>query len=123
MSTAKTIAGTIYGKEYTLACDVGQERHLTNLVGQVDMRAKRLESAIGKLPESMMLVYTALMLADELHEATKEKSRLETELDQARRLLEQAGPAGNNAQLEDAVAENVMEIATRIDALSAKLAA
>lgn len=119
----KTIVGNIYGKDYTLACDIGQERHLTSLVQQVDARARRLESAIGKLPESMMLLYTALMLADELHEATKETTRLNAELEQARRLLEQAGPVADTHGLEQAVAENVLDIAARLDALSQKLAA
>ena len=90
MSQMKTITGTVYGKEYTLACDVGQERQLQQLVSQLNQRAMRLESAIGKLPENLMLLYTALMVADELSESQKEVARLNEELLQARRLLEQA---------------------------------
>jgi cell division protein ZapA len=120
----KTITGIVYGKEYTLACDVGQERQLQQLVGQLNQRAQRLESAIGKLPENLMLLYTALMVADELQESQKEVARLSEELTQARRLLEQAGPANASAAgLETAVAENILDIAARLDAVAARLAA
>lgn len=123
MSQMKTITGTVYGKEYTLACDVGQERQLQQLVSQLNQRATRLESAIGKLPENLMLLYTALMVADELSESQKEVAKLTEELAQARRLLEQAGPASGNAQLEEAVSANVLEIAARLEAIAGKLAA
>lgn len=122
MSAMKTITGMVYGKEYTLACDAGQEKHLQGLIAQVDGRANRLDAAIGKLPEALMLLYTALMLADELHEAQKEAARLNQELAQVRRLLDQGGQNSTTA-LEEAVADNVVDLAARIDALAAKLAA
>lgn len=124
MAGMKTVTGTVYGKDYTLACDVGQERHVQTLVGQLNARASRLESAIGKLPENLMLLYTALMVADELHESQKEVVKLQQELEQARRLLEQAGNAhGNSAGMEKAVAVNILEIAARLDQVANKLAA
>ena len=122
MAGMKTVTGTIYGKDYTLACDVGQERHLQTLIGQLNTRASRLESAIGRLPENLMLLYTALMVADELHESQKEVARLTQEVEQARRLLEQAGNVGT-AALEEAVAMNLQEITARLDAVANKLAA
>lgn len=123
MGQMKTITGMVYGKEYTLACDVGQERHVQQLVAQLNQRAQRLDGAIGKLPENLMLLYTALMVADELAEAQKEQVRLNEELLQARRLLEQAGPANAAAGMEAAVAENILDIAARLDAVATKLAA
>ena len=124
MAQMKTITGLVYGREYTLACDVGQERHLQNLVTQLNQRSGRLEQAIGKLPENLMLLYTALMVADELHESQKEVARLNEELAQARRLLETAGSVNSNThQLEEAVAANLFEVAERMNAVAGKLAA
>lgn len=124
MAQMKTITGMVYGREYTLGCDVGQERHLQNLVTQLNQRAIRLESAIGKLPENLMLLYTALMVADELHESQKEVAKLNEELAQARRLLEHAGTVNSNThQLEEAVAANLFEVADRLSAVANKLAA
>lgn len=125
MTGMKTITGTVYGKDYTLACDVGQERHLHTLIGQVNQRTARLEGAIGKLPESLMLLYTALMIADELHESQKEAARLSQELEQARRLLDQTNATGatDTAGLEQAVSQNLLELAARLDQVANKLAA
>lgn len=125
MAGMKTITGTVYGKDYTLACDVGQERHLHTLIGQVNQRTTRLEGAIGRLPEALMLLYTALMIADELHESQKEVARLNQELEQARRLLEQTNATGqtDTAGLEEAVSQNILEIAARLENVANKLAA
>lgn len=123
MSQMKTITGSVYGKEYTLACDVGQERQLQHLLTQLNQRATRLDAAIGKLPENLMLLYTALMVADELHESQKEVAKLTEELTQARRLLAEAGAAHAHAGMETSVADNILEIAARLDAVTAKLAA
>jgi cell division protein ZapA len=120
MSQMKTVTGTIYGKEYTLACDIGQEKQLQGLISQLNQRSARLETAIGKLPENLMLLYTALMVADELHESQKEIAALTEELTQARRLLESG--AGNGA-VDEAVSANLFELATRLDSIASKLAA
>ena len=58
----KTLTAHVYGKDYALACDAGQEQHLANLVQQVNGRTQKLEKAVGKLSEPLMLLYTASTL-------------------------------------------------------------
>ncbi len=58
----KTIIAQVYGKAYTLACDVGQEQHLQSLIQEVNERAFQLEKAVGKLPEPLMLVRLCFLL-------------------------------------------------------------
>ncbi len=119
----KTIKAVVYGKEYTLACDEGQEQHLQQLVGQLNNRAKTLEKAVGKLPEGLMMIYTALMLCDELHDAGRENIRLKDELTRAHRQMQESG--GDDARLlalEEEVADNLQALASRIEGLAEKLA-
>lgn len=123
MAGMKTVTAHVYGKEYTLACDLGQEKHLQALIQQVDGRTERLDAAIGRLPEGTMLLYTALMLADELHEAQKENARLQQQLAGTNAILESKGDDARLAQLEVEVAENLVDLAGRIDQLASKLAA
>ena len=66
----------IYGREYTLACDDGQEAHLGKLVQMINDRVTTLVSDMGRASESTMLVYTALMLADELIDKNSETSSI-----------------------------------------------
>ncbi len=119
----KTVKAIVYGKEYTLACDAGQEQHLQQLVGQLNARAKTLEKAVGKLPEGLMMVYTALMLSDELHDSQRENARYKDELANTHRLLHDNAPDDARlAALEEEVAENLQNLAQRIEGLAEKLA-
>lgn len=119
----KPINALVYGKEYTLACDEGQEVHLKHLVTQVNQRSERLEKAVGKLPEAMMLLYTALMTADELHDATREITKLKEELTKARAIADTASSDDERiVAVEAEMAENLDELAKRLDGLALKLA-
>lgn len=114
-----TVRAEVYGKEYALACDDGQERHLQQLIAQVNERTERLGGHLGRVPDSLMLLYSALMLADELHEAKSEIARMRQHLQSASQLNNSAAP---NAELEATMASTLQDIATRIETIAAKLA-
>lgn len=114
-----TVRALVYGKEYALACDDGQERHLQQLVNQVNERTERLGTHLGRIPDSLMLLYGALMLADELHEAKSEIARMRQHMQTASQLNSSAAP---NAELEATMASTLQDIATRIETIAAKLA-
>jgi cell division protein ZapA len=112
------VRAVIYGKEYSLACDDGQEKHLENLVNIVNERVGRLGGHLGHLPEPMMLLYSALMLADELHESKTELARAKQHFKQATGLHSSASP---NTELENTMASTLNDIAGRIESIAAKL--
>lgn len=125
----KTITAHVYGKEYVLACDVGQEQHLTKLVSQINARCYELEKAVGKLSEPLMLLYTALMVADELHDTKVAAARTRDELAatqenlaQAQELLASQDNGAVRAALEGEVAGSLEQLAMRLDGLALKLA-
>ena len=119
----KTVSAFVYGKEYTLACDAGQEQHLGKLVQEVNARIAQLEKAVGKLPEPLMLLYTTLMVADELHDTKRELTRTQSDLAATRQQMAESGDDARLAALEDEVAGNLHAIASRIEGLADKLAA
>ncbi len=118
----KTVIANVYGKEYTLACDAGQEQHLSNLIQDVNNRIRQLEKAVGKLPEPLMLLYSTLMVADELHDARRDLARTKDELSHTRTTMNEAGDDARLAALEEEVADSLHAIATRIEGLADKLA-
>lgn len=118
----KSVTAYIYGKEYTLACDAGQEQHLMGLVHQINSRVERLEKTVGKLPEPLMLVYTALMFADELHDNGRENAQISEELSKTKRQLNETGDDARMAALEEDMAESLQELAGRLEGLAEKLA-
>ncbi len=54
----------IGGRNFELACDPGEEESLLAAADMLADEARRLEEAIGRVPESRMLLMAGLMLAD-----------------------------------------------------------
>jgi len=62
------------GRSYTLACAEGEEAHILKLGRMID---EKVTGITGGKPaaESQSLLFAALMLADELHEAVSRPQR------------------------------------------------
>ncbi|MGE0180377.1 MAG: cell division protein ZapA [Sphingomonas sp.] len=54
------------GRRYNVACRDGEEMHLQGLAASVDRHASLASEALGSLTETRHLLFTALLLADEL---------------------------------------------------------
>ncbi len=59
---------TIGGRKFTVACADGEEAHIGKLGRMIDERLSALGDTAGQ-NEVRMLLYAALVLADDLHEA------------------------------------------------------
>jgi cell division protein ZapA len=99
---------TIRGRQYQIACDDGQEAHLTRLGRYLDERAADLLAASGSISEPLMLVMVALVVADELADAAAEIDSLSG----TRGSAEDASVAA----AIDAVTARVEEVAGRLEA-------
>ena len=64
---SSTVAITIAGRTYEMACEAGQEQMLTSLSQDIDRRARDLLKAVGPVSDTRLLVMVALTLADDLH--------------------------------------------------------
>ncbi len=100
----------INGRRYQIACDEGQEEHLSQLAEYVDKRVQELVGAIGQVGDARLLVMTSLLVADELSEAYS--------------ALEEKGDDGNGTdgaaahEHEDAMAAMLEAMASRIETLA-----
>lgn len=68
---------TIAGRAYRMACDDGQEEHLTRLGEEVDARIDQLRAAFGEIGDQRLSVMAAITIADELSEARRKIRALE----------------------------------------------
>ncbi len=59
---------TIGGRSYTVACAEGEERHVLGLGTMIDSKVASMGESSGQA-ETRTLLFAALLLADELHEA------------------------------------------------------
>ncbi|MDD9875887.1 MAG: cell division protein ZapA [Magnetovibrio sp.] len=63
---------SINGRTYQIACDDGQEAHLTRLGNYIDNRVQELVAAVGQIGDARLLVIVSLLIADELSDAYAE---------------------------------------------------
>lgn len=59
---------TIGGRHYTVACATGEEEHIGELGRVIDAKLQDIPNLSGQA-EARTLLFAALLLADELHEA------------------------------------------------------
>jgi cell division protein ZapA len=95
---------SIGGRSYTVACAAGEEDHVAHLGAAIDAKLVAMGDRTGQ-SESRALLFAALLLADELHEAKAGQVAQSSRVDLAPGLLALAGRLENlAARLEDAAA-------------------
>lgn len=89
----------IGGRNFTVACADGEEGHIAKLGGMIEAKLEG-SGGVGSQNESRMLLFAALLLADELHELRERKPAA-------------ALPAG--------IDERVAAIATQLENIASRL--
>ena len=103
---------SINGREYQVACDDGQEEHLTKLARYVDRKMGELVGAMGQVGDARLLVMASLLITDELSDAYQQ--------------LESFGAESQNEgweSAEETMAAALESCAERIDNIAARLEA
>ena len=106
----------IAGRTYRMACEDGEEDHLSRLAARLDGRIQELRGSFGEIGDGRITVMAALTIADQLGEAERRLSVLEGENDRLRGL--QAGHDAEAAAHADAVADVVADAAARIERIA-----
>ncbi|MBY0329701.1 MAG: cell division protein ZapA [Acetobacteraceae bacterium] len=101
----------VNGYGHTIGCKDGEERHVLELVQQIEEKVKVIRSMGGQFSESRMLLHVALLLADEGSDLREENARLRTAGGGVA-----AGPAP--AAADPQLAQRLARIAERIETLA-----
>lgn len=99
MSNVNLIIG---GRPFTVACADGEEGHVTALGDMIDAKLSTMEPLTGQ-NEVRMLLFAALLLADELHE------------------VRQKSPVAEAPTLPPGVADRLNTIAGQMENLALRL--
>lgn len=105
MSNVKLAIG---GRHFTVACAEGEEDHVTGLGAMIAAKIDTMGD-LSNQSESRMLLFAALLLADELHEATVRAGQ-PSPAPAAQPALSALG-----AQRLEAIAERLENLATRLE--------
>ena len=103
----------INNRPYRIACDDGQEEHLTRLAELVDKRVQDLVASVGQVGEDRLLVMVSLLIADELSETF-------AQIDQVDMTAQPDTAAGDDeaearrVQVIEALTDRIERVATRL---------
>lgn len=101
---------TLRGRSYQIACEDGQEAHLTRLGRYLDDRAGQLLEQTGPVSDNMLLVMVSLLIADELSDAAGE-------LENFRR----SGKGEARLEAEESIVTAIDALTSRLESIAEKL--
>jgi cell division protein ZapA len=113
------ISVTINGRQFRMACEDGQEEHLTTLARELDSRIESLRGKFGEIGDTRLTVMAALTIADELGEMGTRVNRLEEEL----MAVQEAHVATTDRHkaAQASIAASLTSAAERIESVAKKL--
>ncbi|GGF16759.1 hypothetical protein GCM10011611_23170 [Aliidongia dinghuensis] len=74
---------TVNGRNYSVACDNGQEAHVARLGAYLDQKVGQLVKAVGQVGDARLLVMASLMITDELVDTDQALSQLKNAVAQS----------------------------------------
>jgi cell division protein ZapA len=105
----------VNGYSHTIGCQDGEERHVQDLVAQIEEKVRVIRAMGGQFSESRMLLHVALLFADEANDLRIDLARLRT---QAAAAAPQPMALPPEAPPDPRLAERLTRIAERIEGLA-----
>ena len=115
------VAVTVNNRSFTVACDDGQEEHVTELAQYIDGHVEELSASVGQVGDARLLLMAALLVADELSEMVNRVEVLEAEIDDVKK--NQTSSARKTNSMEAKVADILEGAAKRIEDMAARVEA
>jgi cell division protein ZapA len=112
---------TIDGKAYRMACEEGQEGHLTDLAAQLDRYVSHLKTQFGEIGDLRLTVMAGIMVMDELSEVNRRVAAMEKELSSFREGRDRALEGAQRR--EEMLTTALGELTERLNGITRKLTA
>ncbi len=110
---------TIDGKAYRMACEEGQEDHLTDLATRFDRYVGHLKGQFGEIGDLRITVMAGIMIMDEISELTRRVASLEGELQSLRSNRDTVLEA--TSRTEESIAAAIVEVSSQLRGITDKL--
>ena len=110
---------TIDGKAYRMACEEGQEGHLTELAEGFDRYVGHLKTQFGEIGDLRLTVMAGIMVMDELSEVMRRLKAIESEVATLRDGRESV--MAEVSKGEETIAVALGELTAQIQGMAAKL--
>ncbi|WP_320202517.1 cell division protein ZapA [Agrobacterium rosae] len=111
----------IDGKAYRMACEAGQEDHLTDLASQFDQYVGHLKSQFGEIGDLRLTVMAGIMITDEMSELRRKIESLEGQVETLQ--SNRDGMAESRAKTEEMLVSAISDLSMRLNGITEKLVA
>ncbi len=106
----------INGRKYRMACEDGQETHLSSLAARFNRYIDEYKGTFGEIGDNRLTVMAGIAIVDELAEAERRLDRLQSE-------LQTVTKAGNDVAaeaetMETKFAAKLADVARRIESIA-----
>lgn len=115
-----TISVNIDGKTYRMACDEGQEDHLSGLANKLDGYIQHLKASFGEIGDHRLSVMAGIMVMDEMTEQKEKMDKLRLELETLQESYDAFEREVNFREKQNDAA--LMRAASRIEELAGRIA-
>jgi len=106
----------INGRKYRMACEEGQEAHLSSLAERFNQSIENLKGAFGEIGDNRLTVMAGIAVLDELEEAEKKIAALTADVASLTRAGEEMSREAD--ELEAHYAKKLAETARRVEAVA-----
>jgi cell division protein ZapA len=112
---------TVNGRIYRMACDDGEEEHVTELGERFNAAIDELRGALGEIGDQRLMVMAGILMTDRLDDIERRLKRAQQEI---RDLKEsRLDSASRFESLEGSFVESLENAAARIEEISERLQA
>lgn len=106
----------INGRKYRMACEDGQETHLSGLAARFNKYIDEFKGSFGEIGDNRLTVMAGIAVIDELVEAERKLSTLKQELS---RVTEAGNEVATEAErMEARFAAKLSDVARRIESIA-----
>lgn len=115
------ISIAVNGRDYSIVCEDGQERHLTRLAEYIDRRIEELVQSVGQIGDARLLLMAGLLIADELSDAYAEVAVLQGE--EKTDVVAELSDSRRRSVIEEAAAASIEAASKRLESIAERLQA
>nr|WP_316655634.1 cell division protein ZapA [uncultured Gellertiella sp.] len=109
----------IDGKAYRMACEEGQEQHLTDLAAKFDRYVSHLKGQFGEIGDLRLTVMAGIMVMDELSETSRRLKALEGDMDNIKRNRDAV--LASSSRTEESIAVTLEDLSQKILDIASKV--
>ena len=110
---------TVNGRVYRMACEDGQEDHVSELGDRFNAAINELRGAMGEIGDTRLMVMAGILMTDRLDDTER---RLATRDQEIQNLRDRAANAAMRIDgMEERFAESLHQAAERIERLTERL--